>query len=314
MGSNVKGALMALAAFAIFSGHDVIVRLLGSTYSPVQILFFTSLMSFPLITLMLVNDPTQGNLRPVHPWWIAARSLSMVMVSLCAFYAFTELPLAQVYAILFASPLLITVLAIPVLGEKVGVHRALAVLVGMIGVIVVLRPGSTELTLGHATAFLAALFNAVQSIIARRIGAQERSVVMLLFPLGATFLIMGAGLGLFYEPMPLLDLAGMAVIAALGFVAAFFLVAAYTNAEAAIVAPMQYSQIIWAALFGYVLFDERVDGATILGTSIIVASGLYIVAREAAGGTSVETPVLRTRTRGFTPGAFRISVALRRKS
>ena len=314
MGSNVKGALMALLAFAIFSGHDVIVRLLGGDYSPVQILFFTSLMSFPLITLMLVRDPTQGNLRPVHPWWIAARSVSMALVGLCAFYAFTVLPLAQVYAILFASPLLITMLAIPLLGEKVGLHRTLAVLVGMAGVIVVLRPGSTELGLGHAAAFLAAMFNAVQSIIARRIGSKERSVVMLLFPLATTFLMMGGALALTYEPMPLIDLGSMAVIALLGFIASFFLVAAYTHAEAAIVAPMQYSQIIWAAFYGYVLFDELVDTTTILGTSIIVASGLYIVVREAAGGTSVETPVLRTRTRGFTPGAFRISVALRRKS
>jgi drug/metabolite transporter (DMT)-like permease len=313
-GPNTQGALLALLSFAIFSSHDVVVRVLGGTYSPVQLLFFTSLMSFPLVTIMLVSDKTPGHLRPVFPWWMALRSVSMALVSLCAFYAFSVLSMAQTYAILFASPLLITLLAIPILGEKVGFHRGLAVLVGLVGVIVVLRPGAEPLGLGHLAALLAALFNAIQSIIARRIGAQERSVAMLLYPLAAPFVMMGAMLAFVYKPMPLQDLAGMAVVAVMGFIAAFCLVAAYVRAEAAMVAPMQYSQIIWAAVFGYVLFDELIDGTTILGASIIIASGLYIVLREAVGGQSDNTPVLRTRTRGFSPGAFRISVVLRRKS
>ncbi|WP_420569105.1 DMT family transporter [Thalassovita sp.] len=313
-GPNTQGALLALLSFAIFSTHDVVVRVLGGTYSPIQLLFFTSLMSFPLVTIMLISDKTPGHLRPVYPWWMALRSVSMALVSLCAFYAFSELSLAQTYTILFASPLLITLMAIPILGEKVGFHRGIAVLVGLVGVIVVLRPGAEPMGLGHLAALLAALFNAIQSIIARRIGAQERSVAMMLYPLAATFVMMGAMLAFTYKPMPLPDLAGMAVIAVLGFIAAFCLVAAYVRAEAAMVAPMQYSQIIWAAIFGYVLFDEVIDGATILGASIVILSGIYIVLREALGGQSNTTPVLRTRTRGFSPGAFRISVILRRKS
>lgn len=313
-GPNTQGALLALLSFAIFSTHDVVVRVLGGTYSPIQLLFFTSLMSFPLVTIMLISDKTPGHLRPVYPWWMALRSVSMALVSLCAFYAFSELSLAQTYTILFASPLLITLMAIPILGEKVGFHRGIAVLVGLVGVIVVLRPGAEPMGLGHLAALLAALFNAIQSIIARRIGAQERSVAMMLYPLAATFVMMGAMLAFTYKPMPLPDLAGMAVIAVLGFIAAFCLVAAYVRAEAAMVAPMQYSQIIWAAIFGYVLFDEVIDGTTILGASIVILSGIYIVLREALGGQSKTTPVLRTRTRGFSPGAFRISVILRRKS
>lgn len=313
-GPNTKGALLALLSFAIFSSHDVIVRVLGASYSPVQLLFFTSLMSFPLVAIMLVSDKTPGNLRPLYPWWMALRSVSMALVSLCAFYAFSHLSMAQTYAILFASPLLITLLAIPVLGEKVGIHRGVAVLVGLLGVIVVLRPGAEPFGLGHMAALLAAFFNAIQSIIARKIGAQERGVAMMLYPLAATFVMMGAMLAFVYEPMPLQDLAGMGVIAVLGFLAAFCLVAAYVRAEAAMVAPMQYSQIIWAAIFGYLLFDEVIDGPTILGAGIIITSGLYIVMREALGGRSANTPVLRTRSRGFSPGAFRVSVILRRNS
>lgn len=314
LGKNTQGALLALLGFAIFSSHDVVVRLLGATYSPVQLLFFTSLMSFPLITVMLVSDAKPGHLRPLYPGWMALRSVAMALVGLCAFYAFSQLSLAQTYALLFASPLLITLLAIPMLGERVGPHRAIAVLVGLAGVIIVLRPGAAPLGLGHLAAFLAAFFNAVQSIVARRIGAQERGVAMMLYPLATTFVIMACALALVYKPMPLIDLAGMGVVALLGFLASFCIVAAYVRAEAAMVAPMQYSQIIWAALFGYVLFGESIDRPTILGAGLIIVSGLYIVLREALGGHSSTTPVLRTRTRGFSPGAFRVSVVLRRKS
>ncbi len=312
---NFKAVLLAFAGFACFSTHDVIVRHLGGSYSPVQILFFTSLMSFPLVTIMLVRDPTQGNLRPVHPWWVALRSFVMALGGMCGFYAVSTLPLAQVYSIFFTVPLVITVLAIPILGEKVGLHRAAAVLIGLAGVIVVVRPsGDTELELGHLAACGAVCSASVQSIVARRIGREERRVVMLLFPLAATFLIMGVSLGFVYKPMPLVDFSAMGAIAILGFLAAFCLVGAYTYGEAAIVAPMQYSQIVWAIIFGSLLFGEYPDKQTLIGATIIIASGLYIVVREAFGGKSENTPVLRTRTRAFSPGAFRVSSALRGNS
>jgi drug/metabolite transporter (DMT)-like permease len=90
---------------------------------------------------MLMRDATQGTLIPVHPWWTALRTGAAILTGSSAFYAFSILPLAEVYAILFAAPLLITVLSIPILGEKVGRHRWFAVVRGLIGVLVVLRPG-----------------------------------------------------------------------------------------------------------------------------------------------------------------------------
>ena len=110
--SNLRGALMALLAFAIYSTHDVVVKFLGGLYSPVQIIFFSTLLAFPLVTLMLIQDRRDGNLRPKHPWWSLARTVCTVITGLSAFYAFSVLPLAQTYAILFAAPLLITVLAL----------------------------------------------------------------------------------------------------------------------------------------------------------------------------------------------------------
>lgn len=309
---NLKATLLALLAFALFSTHDVVAKYLGATYSPFQIVFFASLFSFPLVTLMLVRDPTQGNLRPVHPWWVALRSLCVVVAPVAGFYAFATLPLAQVYAILFSAPLLITVMSIPILKEKVGLLRMLAVVVGLCGVMIVVRPGAAQLTTGHMAALITALSVALQSVIVRKIGRDERRVVLMLYPLLGSVAVMSVALLFVYKPMPLVDLGAMAFVSLFGFIATLLLVYAYTIGEAALVAPMQYSQIIWAMVFGALLFGEAPDFTTLFGAAIIVASGLFIIAREALGGTSEQTPVLRTRSRGISPGSMRVSLALRR--
>jgi len=309
---NLSGPIYALIAFAIFATHDVVIKTLGATYAPFQIVFFATVFSFPLVTFMLMRDPTEGNLRPVRPWWTLLRTASAVIAGISAFYAFSVLPLAQVYVMIFASPLLITILAIPILGERVGIHRIVAVLVGLAGVIVVLRPGSTDFSLAHLAALGTAVFGALASVIVRKIGHDERTAVLMLYPLAANFVVMGAFLGFVYEPMPIEHLGGLALISLLGFIGGLLLIAAYRNGDAAIVAPMQYSQIIWATVFGYLLFDESVDPATMIGAAIIILSGIYIVIRESRLGAKSNTPVLRTRSRGPTAASFRISPLLRR--
>ena len=310
---NLKAALLALLAYAIFATHDVVVKFLGASMSPFQLVFFSSLLSFPLVTVMLVQDTTFGNLRPIHPWWVALRSITMSVVPASAFYAFAHLPLAQVYALLFVTPLLITLLSIPILQEKVGLPRMLAVLVGFAGVLVVLRPGGVDYGPGHAAALFAAFGSAFQSVILRKVGNKERRVVMMVYPLVATFVVMGLAMPFVYVPFDASALGGLGIVAVFGFCATLMMVSAFTMGEAAIVAPMQYSQIIWATLFGVVLFDEQIDLMTLVGAGIIIASGIFIVIREAAGGRSDNTPVLRTRTRGYAPGSFNISLFLKRK-
>lgn len=212
-----QGALCALAAFAAFASHDAIIKALGSTLSPVQMLFFATLFGFPLVGLMLMQDRTDGTLLPRHPWWVALRTLSAAVGALSAFYAFTVLPLAQVYAILFAAPPRITLLAIPILGERVRLRR------------------------------------------------------------------------------------GLAVLAGLGFLGMLLVIAAYRAGEAVVIAPMQYSQFLWATLWGLVFFAEAPDAATLLGAGIVIASGTYIVLRE--GRASRTRPVLAARSRAGTPTA-----------
>ena len=305
--SNLRGALLALAAFGLFATHDVVVKTLGGHYETFQIVFFSVLLAFPLVMLMLMQDETRDTLIPRHPWWTALRTVAAVITGVSAFYAFSVLPLAEVYAILFAAPLLITLLAIPILGERVGIHRGGAVIVGLAGVLVVLRPGGEALTFGHAAALTAAVGGALASIIVRKIGKDERSAVLLLYPMMANFIVMGSLLPFVYRPMPVEHFGLVALMSALAFVAARCVIAAYKSADAAVVAPMQYSQILWAAAYGFFFFDETPDLMTWVGAGIIIASGLYIVVRESVVGISENRPVLRTRSRPETGTSPRVS-------
>ncbi|MFQ6547511.1 DMT family transporter [Aestuariibius sp. 2305UL40-4] len=310
MTQNARGALLALAAFGLFASHDVVVKVLGGIYSPIQIVFFSVLLSFPLATLMLMRDSKPGTLLPKHPWWMAARTAAAVITALTAFYAFSVLPLAQVYTILFASPLFITILSIPILGETVRFRRWAAVIVGLVGVLVVLNPATTSLQIGHAAALTAALCGSFASVVVRKIGREERMAVIMLYPMMTNFFVLGAALAFVYEPMPIEHLGLLAVIAVLAWFATRLILTAYKTAEAVIVAPMQYSQILWATLYGLLFFEEIPETNTLIGAGIIIASGLYIVLRESRSGASETQPVLRTRSRPETGTTLRVGPIL----
>jgi S-adenosylmethionine uptake transporter len=312
--SNTAGVAFALISFAVFASHDAVIKFLGDSYMPFQILFFSVLFSFPLVTLMLMRDREASTLRPVHPRLVAARTIAGAITGAAAFYAFTVLPLAQVYAFLFAAPLLITVLSIPFLGEKVGIHRWSAVALGLVGVMIVLRPGATDISLGHIAALVAAAGSALVAVITRKIGNEERTAVLMLYPMMANFVLMGAAMPFVYQPMPVEHLGLLALMSGLGFLGGVFMISAYRRADAAIVAPMHYSQIIWAALFGFFLFDEVPDLFTWVGAAVIILSGIYVVLRETLSGRSANRPVTRSRSRSETPASPSIAAMLRAQS
>ncbi|WP_341233106.1 DMT family transporter [uncultured Sulfitobacter sp.] len=308
--TTLRGMVLGLAAFAVYATHDAAIKQLGEKYSPVQIVFFVVLLSFPVVTLMLISDKTAANLRPREPFLILVRTVAVVVGGFSAFYAFSVLPLAETYAILFAAPILITILSVPILGEVVRAHRWIAVVVGMLGVLIVLRPGTAELGLGHLAGFVSAFCTALTAVVMRKIGGGERREVLLLYPLLANFVVMLCLLPLVYVPMPLADLGLVLAVSVLAVLAMTLMIRAYTLADAALVAPMQYSQIIWAALFGWLFFNETTDLMTFVGAGVIISSGIYIVVRETSGTVSLNKPVLRALSRRPEMGGLpRISLA-----
>jgi len=296
----MQGALLALAAMGIYATHDVVVKYLGSSFSAVQIVFFSALLSFPLVTIFILQDRTGGSLWPRNPGWVALRTVSAIITSVCAFYAFGTLPLAQTYALLFAIPLIITILSIPILGETVRLRRWTAVVVGLVGVLIVLRPGQAALSSGHLAALIAAFTGALTAIIVRKVGTDERPVVLLIYPILANVLVMGAALPFVYQPMSTGEFGMMAIIAVMGLIGTVLSILSYRLAEAVIAAPMQYSQIVWAIIYGTLIFDDRPDATTLLGAGIVIASGIYVVLRETKAGASENHPVIDTSGRGET--------------
>ncbi len=290
---TTRGFLLGLIAFGIFATHDALIKSLGGSYSVFQILLFATLFAFVPLTVVMMADKQEGTFRPHHPWWLALRTLLALIGANCAFYAFTTLPLAEVYALLFAMPLLITALSVPFLGETVGIRRWIAVVVGFIGVMVVLRPGTAEFTLGHAAALTAAIVSSMANIIMRKIGGDERSAVLILIPMITNVLVMASLMPFVYKPVALPDLGVMALIGTIVIGAQIAMIAAYRAAPAAIVAPVQYSQILWAVAFGYFFFNETPDKWVAIGSSIIIASGIFVIWREGGGKASKLRPVTR---------------------
>ncbi len=278
--SNLHGVAFALAAFGLYATHDAVLKVLAVNFSVFQVVFYLNLFTLPMVVAMLMADPALGNLRPKHPWWILLRSILSVVGSISVFYAFTVLKMSETYAILFTTPLFITALSVPVLGEHVGPRRWGAVLIGFAGVLIVLNPGVSEIGLAHLAALLGAASAALIFVSVRKIGRDERVSVLMLYPMLTNLILMAGLAALTYRPMPLNDLALNGFMAVLGFIAMLCLIHAYRVATAVTVAPMQYSQMLWAIFFGFLLFDETLEVRVLLGAGVIIASGLYIALRE----------------------------------
>lgn len=292
--SPALGSGAALLGFALYATHDALTKYLGSSYSVFEIIFFAMLFAFVPVAIIMLADKQQANFRPRHPWLVLLRTVLALTSLTAGFYSFTVLPMAEVYSLLFASPLLITIFAIPILGEVVRGQRWAAVIIGLVGVLVILRPGVTELSLGHITALFSACANAMGAVIVRKLGAGERPAVLIIYPMLLSMVVMGALLPGVYVPLQFYDMIMMAAIGLLSVVAQFCVIKGYHFAAAGVVAPMQYSQILWAAVFGFFFFQETPDLFVGLGSILIIGSGLFLVWRESRDAVSPETPVSRT--------------------
>ena len=291
--SNVlRGMGLSLIGFATFSMHDALIKSIEHVHV-FQILFFVMLFSFVPFALFLAVDGTERSLRPRLPGLVALRCLFSVVGLLCVFHAFGQLPMAEVYSLLFAAPILITLLAIPILGERVRLIRWFAIALGMLGVLIVLQPGATSLSINHLAALGAATCTACVSVVTRKIGSREHSVTLILYPMLANVVVSGIATLFVYVPISGDVLLRLCFIGVLSVMGQSLLIQAYRASEAQFVAPMQYSQMLWALVYGVLVFNESVDATVLLGAAIIAGSGLLFIWRELVA--SVKQPVLRTR-------------------
>ena len=196
------------------------------------------------------------------------------------FLGLTYLPMAEATAIGFTGPLFIVALSVPMLGERVGWHRWLAVVVGLAGVLVIVRPDGTVWHWSAATTLLGAICFAIFQILTRRLAGQEKHQTTLIYTsLAGTFWV--SLLAPFFWTPPSADHALMfLIIGAMGAAAHLCIIKAFAHAQASLLAPFNYSKLVWVIILGYVVFGDVPGLDTIVGSAIIVSSGLYVLYRE----------------------------------
>ena len=278
--NNLKGLLLMTAGFASYSVADVFAKLLTADYHPIQIVMTRQMgLVVGVIVLIFLSGPQI--VRSAAPGLQIARGFCAIISATCFIFAITYVPLADAVAISFIAPFLVTILGATILREPVGIRRWSAVGAGLIGTIIIVRPG---MGVFHPAIFLvivAAAAFAVRQIISRYLGDKDRTSTTLAYTSLTTLVVLAIPLPFFWRaPINMTDVAmmvGMAIIAGLG---EFFIIRALEIALAVVVAPTHYSLIIFSTIWGYIFFADLPDFWTWAGALIIIVSGLYMMNRE----------------------------------
>ena len=274
------GVLLAFLAYASFSMADALIKATGPAMSVFEIAFFTTTLSIIPAMLTKRGERWRDLYKLQHPWLVHLRCATAISGTACVMYAFTHIPFADVYAIGFLTPIVVTLLGVLILKEHVAVHRWLLLLISFLGVVLVIRPGVRDLQLGHVAIFCSVFFGGITTIILRHVAPRERRVSLV----GLQVLYSAIFNGLLMIPlfvMPTLEqLAVFLAIGLLGGTGGLLLIAATRRSPANLVAPVQYSQLIWAIVFGAAFFGEYPDYVAIIGLVIVLSSGLANVLTE----------------------------------
>lgn len=293
-----SGIPVALAAYAVYAWGDGFVKSLGGRLSVFEIGFFATLFAaIFLFFLKPKGEKWAGFWRTQRPWAVHARALSGLAAGVLSVFSFTTIPMAEVYALFFLAPLFVTLLSIVVLKETVGPWRWLAVVMGFVGVMLVVKPGFRTLELGHLAAFTTAFLGAAIVVLMRSL-ATERQTTMLgvLVTYGLVFNgAAAAATSSFVLP----DWKLLALLAAAGACTACghrLQLLATRLSPASHIASTHYSQIVWAVIIGVAFFAEYPDWISLVGLAIVGASGLLTLVREQIRlGTVRWNPFSRTR-------------------
>ena len=274
------GVLLAFLAYASFSMADALIKATGPAMSVFEIAFFTTTLSIIPAMLTKRGERWRDLYKLQHPWLVHLRCATAISGTACVMYAFTHIPFADVYAIGFLTPIVVTLLGVLILKEHVAAHRWLLLLISFLGVVLVIRPGVRDLQLGHVAIFCSVFFGGITTIILRHVAPRERRVSLV----GLQVLYSAIFNGLLMIPlfvMPTLEqLAVFLAIGLLGGTGGLLLIAATRRSPANLVAPVQYSQLIWAIVFGAAFFGEYPDYVAIIGLVIVLSSGLANVLTE----------------------------------
>ncbi len=276
-----RAIALMLAAVGLFSLMDAGLKLLSVRYPAFQVAALRGAASLPFVLAWIAaTTGLEPLLRVRWPLHLLRGALGIAMMASFVF-ALRSLPLSTAYTIFFIAPLLITALSVPVLGERVGPRRWTAILIGLIGVLVVLRPtGEGMLTWAGLAVLLAATGYSISAITVRVLARTDSTQAMMVWLLALMALGAGALALPQWTPIRGEDLWLIAGIGLGGALGQYAITEAFRIGEASLIAPLEYTALIWGVGLDLALWGVLPDHMTWLGAAIIIASGLYLLRRE----------------------------------
>ena len=279
LNQNIIGILYALMAYALFVVGDTFYKYLGTEYSIYYLAFYGKLSATIFFGLYLIYK--RQKLVTYHLKLQIIRSIALTINFLCILYAYKSMTLAEVALMYYLCPFIISVFSHFLLKEPVGIHRIISIIFGFLGILIILRPGIIEINPGSLILLIGVIAFCYANILSRIIGSKEPAINFTLFPTVMSFLCV-VPLVLLNPLLPApFDLSMMASGGIVGGIAILLVSVAYIKTHAVTISILAYTDIFWALLLGYIVFNDVTnDPYTILGGIVIMLSGIYLIYRE----------------------------------
>ena len=269
-----------LAAVGVFALMDAQLKLLVEHYPPLQVTSLRGFASLPFVFAHIALRGRLNKLRPLHWRWHVLRAVITILMLVGFIYAVKQLSLADTYAIYMCAPLLITALSVPLLHERVAPGQWIAIVIGLAGVLMMLRPGARDwATVGGLAAVGSAICYALSAITLRKL-ARTETTESLVF---SFTLMMAIGAGLLalpvWQPLRSVDLPWLVGIGICGAIAQFLITEAFRRAPASVVAPFEYMALLWGVMLDFLVWRVLPSAVTVTGGMIVIGAGLYLIRR-----------------------------------
>jgi len=279
MSRTLQGVLLQLLALALFVAMDSLLKVMVASYPVPQLMFLR--FAVHVVFVVLAVRIFTGSLpwRSRAPLLQTLRSATLAGASASFIVALMHVPLADATAVMFAAPVLSVALAALWLGEKVSARRWLGVVIGLAGVIVAIRPPfltGEELHWAMLLPLVTAVMNTVYQLLTRKLAAEDDPRTTFLHTSLAALALTALAQPFVWVPPAASDLPWMLVLGLIGAAGHCLLVLAFARAPASVLAPMSYSQLVWAGLAGVLVFGDWPDGWTLLGAAVIAAGGVLV--------------------------------------
>jgi drug/metabolite transporter (DMT)-like permease len=289
----LRGVLLVAFAVLLFAAMDTTTKYLAASYKVPLIMAVRYAINLALMVVVFAPRKSKHLVETKRTGLVLVRSACLTVASLTMGLALQRMPVAETTAILFFAPVLVVLAARPLLGEYIGAIGWAAAIAGFIGVLLVVRPGSGLESLGIVFALATAGMNVVYQLLSRLLAASERTIALLFYSVLVGAILFGVSVPwVLGRPPGALDLVAFAGLGIMGVLGHYLYTAAYRHASASMLAPMNYLQLVWAGLLGWLVFNHVPDALSVAGMAIIGGAGTAIALGSRRRPTATSEPVV----------------------